>query len=170
MPKRSAIYELPDEVRKELEKRLITGGFSKFQELSEWLAEEGFEISKSSIHRYGQKFDDRLSAIKIATEQAQAIAESSKDDEGAMSEALTRLVQEKIFTALIKMEEPGEVSLSKIGKTVADLTRASVSQKKWMLEMREKTRKVISDAEEKSPEMSKDELLTFIRERVYGLL
>ncbi len=124
MPARSKIIQLPDEVRKRFEQKLITGGFRDYEALSEYLKAEGFEISRSAVQRFGQKFQSRLAAVKIATEQAQAISEAAGDDTGAVSDALTRLCQQKIFDLLINMEDPapGNVDLSKVGVTVARLT------------------------------------------------
>ena len=48
MPQRSKVDLLPDQIREDLEHHLIQGGFSGYRELSLWLGEQGFEISKSS--------------------------------------------------------------------------------------------------------------------------
>lgn len=140
MPQRPKIFSLPDPVKKELDRRLVSGGFCDYVALSGWLATQGFEISKSAINRYGKEFEKRLSAIKIATEQAQAIAEESRDDEGNMNDALVRLCQEKAFQVLVKMADPDpeNVDINKMGIMISRLTRASVAQKKWMAEARAK--------------------------------
>lgn len=121
-----------------MDRRLIAGGFSGYQELADWLREQGFELSRSALHRYGQQFENRLAALKIATEQARAITEAVGDEEGVMGDALTRLAQEKAFQVLVEMEDAGEVSLPKLGRMIADLNRTSIAQKKWMAEMRKK--------------------------------
>jgi len=131
---------LPEEIRAELNRRLISGGFSGYEALAEWLGEQGWEFSKSSVHRYGQKLEKRLAAIRIATEEARAITEAAKDDEGVMNDALIRLVQEKTFQALVEMEDAGEIALHKVGRMIADLSRSSIAQKKWMAETREKAK------------------------------
>jgi phosphohistidine phosphatase SixA len=142
MPKRSKIAGLPDSIKADLNKRLVRGGFSNYEKLAAWLQEQGFEISRSAVHRYGQAFEERLAAIKIATEQAQAIAEAVGDDEGAMNEALIRLVQEKSFDVLVNLqtEDPDAFTkiFPKLGVMIAKLSKASVDQKKWMLEARKK--------------------------------
>ena len=130
MPQRSAVSQLPDDVRSELEQRLVHAGFAGYEALADWLAEQGFEISKSSIHRYGQQFEQRLSALKFATDQAKAIAEASEDDEGAMNEALIRLVQQQIFSLLMEVDHEAP-DLAKIARAAADLVRSSISQKKF---------------------------------------
>ena len=85
MAPRSKVQLLPEATRQVLEQRLIAGGFAGYEALAEWLAEQGFAISKSALHRFGSKFEDRCQALKIATDQARAIVEGSPDDDGAMS-------------------------------------------------------------------------------------
>lgn len=140
MPKRSAVNDLPESVRAELDQRLISNGFAGYEGLSDWLAEQGFAISKSALHRYGQPFEARIQALKMATDQARAIVESSPDDEGAVSEALMRLVQEKLFQVMLDFQvDPDKpLNLASAAKAVAELSRATVTQKKWQAEVRAK--------------------------------
>lgn len=35
--------------------RLISNGFSQYDEISEWLKCLGYDVSKSSVHRFGQQ-------------------------------------------------------------------------------------------------------------------
>jgi hypothetical protein len=145
---RSSVELLPEEIRQELEKRLIQGGFAGYANLAEWLAENGYEISRSSVHRYGKKFEDKLRALKVATDQAKAIAEASEDDAGAMNDAIIRLVQTKTFELLVELEAD-EKSLPRIGQMVAKLAQAAVRQKKWQTDMEEQIRaKALEDAAE----------------------
>lgn len=127
MPARSKITGLPDGIRVELDKRLITSGFSDYSTLEAWLTEQGFEISRSAIHRYGQGFEAKVAAIKVATEQAKAIAAAVGDDDGAMNEALIRLVQQQAFDVLVNMqtEDPDLYAkiFQKMGVMVARLSR-----------------------------------------------
>ncbi|HQB82745.1 MAG TPA: DUF3486 family protein, partial [Candidatus Rifleibacterium sp.] len=53
MPARSAVTTLPTEVKEWLDKCLVESDFSGYEALSAALAEKGFQISKSSLHRYG---------------------------------------------------------------------------------------------------------------------
>lgn len=146
MPSISAIDRLPEDVRKDLEQMLIRGGFSDYVGLAEWLQSRGFEISKSSVHRFGKNFKERLQALKTATDQAKAIAEASEDDAGLMNDALIRLVQTKTFELLVELET-SDKNLPKIGRMVADLARAAVSQKKLMKDVEDKIRAAADDVE-----------------------
>lgn len=138
---------LPEAVKSDLDKKLVAGGFCDYVALSDWLKEQGYEISKSSLHRYGSGFEQRLSAIKIATDQAQAIADTIGDDQGVLGDALTRLIQEKTFQLLVEMESLSveDVDFTKLGEMVAKLNKTAVLQKKWISDMREKAAKTADE-------------------------
>lgn len=138
MPPRSKVELLPEDVRTELEARLIKDGFSGYRELSEWLSDQGFEISKSRLHVWGQDFENRLGALRKVTAQARAIVAESPDDDGMVNDALIRLTQERVFTLMAELEvEMSTGDLAKITRAVANLSRASVSQKRLAKEIRE---------------------------------
>lgn len=138
MARRSKISKLPAEVKSWLDRALSENGFADYELLAEELKGRGFDISKSAVHRYGQEFEDRLLAIKIATEQARAITEATPDNEGAMNDALISMVQQKAFDVLLKMQEGAP--LKEIGLMVARLSNATIKQKQWRVEMQEKIR------------------------------
>lgn len=169
MPAISAIDQLPEDIRKDLEQMLIRSSFSGYQALAEWLQGRGFEISKSSVHRFGKNFKDRLLALKTATDQAKAIAEASEDDAGLMNDALIRLVQTKTFELLVELNADDK-SLPKIGRMVADLARAAVGQKKFMSEVKRKTREA---AQKISKQLKKqglsDEAAESIKKDILGI-
>lgn len=145
MPPRSKIEKLPKEVKQWLDRALIDGNFSGYELLEKELSERGYAIGKSSINRYGQEFENRLHALKLATEQAKAISESAPDDAGAMNDALIRLVQQKAFDTLLKMEEGAP--MKEIGLMVARLSNATVNQKKWAAEVRVKAESAAAEVE-----------------------
>ncbi|MFC3716817.1 DUF3486 family protein [Luteimonas soli] len=144
MAPRSKVDQLPEAVRQELEQKLIANGFGGYEALTEWLTEQGFEISKSSVHRWGSDFEERVDALRIATQQAKAIVKASPDDEGDMSEALMRLMQERIFSALVSLEvDPKKVNLGSLAKALAPIARASIAQKKYASEVRDRARAAV---------------------------
>lgn len=168
MAPRSKIAKLPAETKAWLDRALSDNNFADYELLAAELKARGFDISKSAVHRYGQEFELRLSALRMATEQARAISESIPDDAGAMNDALIRLVQQKAFDTLLKMEEGAP--MKEIGLMVARLSNATVKQKQWAAEVREKAA-TAADAVEKiakkgglSPAAVKE-----IRSRILGI-
>ena len=129
MPPRSKVAGMPAEIKEWLDRALAENNFSDYELLAEELKARGYAISKSALHRYGQAFETRLSALKMASEQARAVVAAAPDEEGAVNEALMRLVQEHLFKLL--MAEEGEFDLPKVARAVAELGRATVTQKKW---------------------------------------
>lgn len=149
MAPRSKVSQLPDAVRETLEQKLLTSGFSNYESLSAWLNEQGFEISKSSLHRWGSSFEERVEALRLATQQARAIVQASPDDAGDMTEALMRLMQERLFSALVEMNvDPAKLNLGAVAKALAPIARASIAQKKYASEVRERAA-AAADAVEK---------------------
>ncbi|WP_250637622.1 phage protein Gp27 family protein [Pandoraea norimbergensis] len=84
MVRRSSIDGLPDDVRRWLERALAESNFSGYQALEEILRTKGYQISKSAIHRHGQKIERRFAAIKASTEAARFLTEGAADDQDAV--------------------------------------------------------------------------------------
>ena len=145
MAPRSKVSELPPEVKRWLDDALAENSFSQYELLADELTQRGYAISKSALHRYGQAFEERLSALKMASEQARAVVQAAPDDEGAVNEALMRLVQEHLFKLL--MGESGQIDLPKVAKAVAELGRATVTQKRWQTEVRARAEAAAANVE-----------------------
>lgn len=62
MGKRSAVEMLPDDVRKQLEHEIRKSRFSGYEQHRKWLEQQGYEISRSAVHRYGQKLQKLASS------------------------------------------------------------------------------------------------------------
>lgn len=145
MAPRAKIEALPEDVRRWLERALTESGFSGYEALESMLRDKGYQISKSAIHRYGQKIERRFAAIKASTEAARMLTEGAADDQDARSEAVIALVQTEMFESIINLQEASEEDLpdserlgmlSAAAKNIATLTRASVTLKKFQSDMR----------------------------------
>jgi hypothetical protein len=143
MAARNSVSMLPAEVRAWLDQSLVDGNFSGYQALEELLRDKGYSISKSAIHRYGQKIERRFAAIRASTEAAKLLTQGASDDTDTRSEALLALVQTELFESIVNLQEAGDEDvsnedriaiLSKVAKNIATLSRASVNQKKFRLE------------------------------------
>lgn len=155
MGRKSSIDRLSPEVKRHIE-GLIAQDRLTLDELIADLqaafpeeAAEGELPSRSAVHRYGQKLERRLSAIRASTEAAKIIQAQAGDDKDARSEALTALIQTELFDAILDMQEASseEDSTERVGvlstaaKNIATLTRSSVNLKKFQAEVEENTRK-----------------------------
>lgn len=147
MAKRSKIVGLPAAVRSWLDAALMEGNFSGYEALEAELTARGYGISKSAIHRYGQNMERRLAAVRASTEAARQIAEAAPDEADQRSAAVISLVQTDIFNVLLLLQEAESAQpeerlklMSRAAKSIAELSRASVNQKKWQTEIEAKIR------------------------------
>lgn len=180
MARRSSIDGLPEEVRRWLDRALSDGGFSAYQQLEELLRAKGFGISKSAIHRYGQKLERRLAAIKASTEAAKLMADAAPDDQDARSSALTAMIQTELFEAMINLREASDEGvdpeqraklLSTVAKNIATLSRSSVNLKRFQVEIRREAAKEAAEVATAAAADSgaTDEQVAFIRARILGI-
>lgn len=184
MAKRGKIESLPADLRRWLERALTESGFSGYAELEDLLKAKGYVISKSAIHRYGQKIERRFAAIKASTEAARLLTEGAADDQDARSEAVIALVQTEMFESIVDLQEAGadEISatdrvglLSKAAKNIATLARASVTVKKFQADVREKIAAKMDELEAKAGQSGGKggfdiETLRRVRQEIYGLI
>lgn len=144
MSKRSSIDMLPPGVRSWLEKSLVEGNFRGYQQLEELLREKGFSIGKSSIHRYGSKLESRLATVRASTEAARIIADAVPDESDNRSAAVIAMVQSDLFNAMLSLQEAADTDdtadrvklLSRAASAIAEVSRASIGQKKFAREIR----------------------------------
>ena len=80
------------------------------EDLLKRLQAEGYQISRSAVHRYGQKVERRFASIKASTEAARLIAEGAADEGDTRSEALMAMLQTELFDALVQIGEMPSVS------------------------------------------------------------
>lgn len=173
--KRSSVFNLPPEIKAELDKRLLNSGFQNYTALAEWLSENDFKISRSSVHRYGQSFQCNLSEVKAITEQAKAICSEVGDDENALSDAVIRLTQQKAFEFLLNLnlddENHEKLTIKDIGVMVATLSRSSVTVRDHRHKMLAQIDKKLKELETAPTDKRKvsPEALRIVREEIYGI-
>lgn len=179
MARRKSIDELPEDVRKWLEKVLKDNNFNGYKLLEDALREKGFTISKSAIHRYGQKLERHLAAIKAGTQASKIVMEVAGDDEDARSEALIALVQTAMFECLVNLQEATDPDtdpaeriklLSKVAIHIAPLTRASVNVKRFQVETRARVEAAAANVEKIATKGGLSaESVNLIRNEVLGI-
>lgn len=181
MGRESAISQLSPDDKAWLDKWLRDKGFCGYEEVALLLQERGYSISKSSVHRYGQKLERKLSAVQASTQAALMIAEAVPDDGDARSQAVLSLVQTELFNALMQLQDVNDdeaninpekrlAMLTKAGKGIAEIVKASVLQKQHAIDVREKAEKAAQAVQEivKSGGLS-DETASLIRAKILGI-
>ena len=179
MPPPSKIDQLPEPIRAELEQRIVANGFGGYVQLADWLAERGFEISKTTVGAHGKELKRHLDAVKASTQAAIAFEEAARDDADARSNAIYAKFQAGVFDALLAFSEAeGEVNpakrlalLTKTGKDFAALGRANVAGKRWMMEVRSKLEAAAADVRKLAEGAGvSEETLAAIDRRLQGVV
>lgn len=171
MPPRSKVHALPKAVKAWLDGALVDGNFGGYEGLAEELKGRGYDVSKTSIHRYGQAFEERLSTLRLVTEQAKAVVEASPDDDDAVNQALIRVTQEKLFTVMMDLKiDPKQVDIAKITRSIADLSRSSTASKEYANKVKLRAKEAAKDiaAVAKKAGLT-DEAVNEIKKRILGV-
>lgn len=181
MAKRSNIDMLPENIRLAFERRLAENGFANYTELTKWLNGQGYEVSRSAVHRYGQKIERRFASIKASTEAARLIAEGAADEGDARSEALMAMLQTELFDALVQIGEIPDEELNAVerfgmmaegAKKVSGLISASTRLKQFQAALKEKMAQKFAELEAESAKQGSGidaDTLQRIRQEVYGV-
>lgn len=162
MPQRSKVALLPDGVRRDLDRRLTEGAFGGYVALSEWLAGQGFAISKSALAAHGSRLERRIEAVRLATEQAEALIAAAPDDAGAVADASIRLAQERIFEVLVAAEGGDLKELAGAARALAETARAGTA-------IRAERRKAAERVDKAAPKLGHSpEIAAAIRAAIEG--
>lgn len=175
MARRSKIDGLPPQLKAELERLLADRAHGGYEALAAWLKEQGYQISKSAVHRYDQRVQAVMSRIKASTEAARLLAQAAPDEADEHSAAVLRMVQSALFDAMTRVAEASEEAdpaeqvkvLSQAARAIAEASRASIGQKKWADEVRAKLDDV-ERAAQKAGRTLDAETLRVVKEVLYG--
>lgn len=145
MAPRSTVYDLPQETREELNARLVGSGFQGYAGLAKWLEGQGFKVSRSAVHRYGQDlqqdFEEAMGDVRKTQELARAMVSEQDDESGVLIDATARIVQDQLLRISIAMRkaehEPEKAAkhLASVTKALSEVGRLSLAQKKWATEV-----------------------------------
>lgn len=69
MPSRSKIEKLPPEILEQLEQRIIKQNYDDYELISDWLQDQGYDVTTDNVYRHGRKLKQQAPAImKIRAE------------------------------------------------------------------------------------------------------
>jgi hypothetical protein len=178
MGRESAIDRLKPEDKDWLDNRFRDQGFCGYEEIAKILQERGYDIGKSSVHRYGQAFEQKLENVQASTEAAMMMQKLSPDDGGNLSGAVLSMIQSGFFDCLVALQQiNGEESaekrlalLSKVSVGISKIADSSVNQKKWLVTIRMQVEQAAKEVEKivKKGGLSK-ETAAEIRKQILGI-
>ena len=161
------VHSLPDELRAEVDRLLIEG--NTYEDIEKFLKRNGYDISKSSIGRYGKEFLNFYREVKIIEDQSKTLVSEAGGDGMIILEAAEKLFSKKIVELLLQ----NQIDVTKIPRIVSDFAKlqaSSVVREKMKAEFKRKAEKAFQKAEKQAKKMSKEELIKMLRQEVYGLV
>ncbi|MGH7840115.1 MAG: phage protein Gp27 family protein [Candidatus Binataceae bacterium] len=167
--------KLPRALRDELEKRLVDNSFTGYDELTKWLNGLGYRISRGALNRYGRQFEGKLEVVTRATAQARVLTEPVAGDDATATDRLVRLVQQRLFSVLIETERPiPEIDLARLARTIGDLSRTTISQRRWLAEAQDRLAQQQEVAQTKLAELERtgglsDATAQYMRDVLLGI-
>ncbi|WP_126456719.1 DUF3486 family protein [Sulfuriflexus mobilis] len=170
----STVVTLPPEVKAWLDQELMRRNFTGYIELSDLLEEQGYEISKSAVGRYGKRFKEEQKQLKQTIEMARAISEVYGDDGADMNQAITALMQQEVMAIIRDKTYSEEIKLPQLIQGVAQLNKSSLATIKFQIEQKARKQALDDAAELFTPEAAAQQGLNaeqaqFWREQVLGV-
>ena len=131
--------DLTPEIREELDSLLADTSYT-YQDISDWLKEQGHDISKSAVGRYALKTNSALKRLMEAQEQARAlVAAVQKNPEVDYTEATMQLLLQGLTEKMVSAEEEfAEMPLDKAGRLVVALSRTKTYKDRVRQDMAKK--------------------------------
>ena len=130
--KYNKIVSLPDEIKKELD-IMLSDTANTYMDISEWLKDKGFEISKSTVGRYAletHKLSTKLLEARTQVNELVRLAKEDKDSEniteGAMQIAAVKLTEKIAYLE----EEIESMDASDAIKLITSISRTKTYKDK----------------------------------------
>ena len=157
--------ELPEEIREQVDRLLIEGG-NTYDDIKTFLDEQGYDISRSAIGRYGKDFMSTYQRLKVVEDKSKALV-SDAGDGMVLEEAASKLFAQMILEA----QMDGTLDITKLPRIISDFAKLQASTV-----LRERLKKEFKAKFDKATEKAAKkknidpETLRIIREEVYGII
>lgn len=135
----SKIDELPEDLRMKVDVMLADTS-NTYEYISQFLKEEGYDISKSSVGRYATRTNNAMQRILEAQAQTDRLIQVVKENpEADYTEAAILLTMNGLLNKVATAEEEfNEMPLDKAGRLIASLSRTKVYKDRVKQDMRRK--------------------------------
>lgn len=128
--------ELPMAVRDTLERMLQEG--VTYEEVSEWCKSQGYEISRSSVGRYGKRYFELCQQFKRFEGMSRSLV--NRSEEGlAMEEVVGKILFQGAMEALIE-DDMDITEKTRLMSSVARLQSSHVNMAKWKQKTEDRVR------------------------------
>ena len=135
----SKIDELPEDLRMKVDVMLADTS-NTYKYISQFLKEEGYDISKSSVGRYATRTNNAMQRLLEAQAQTDRLIQVVKENpEADYTEAAILLTMNGLLNKVATAEEEfNEMPLDKAGRLIASLSRTKVYKDRVKQDMRRK--------------------------------
>lgn len=159
--------DLPRELREQLNRLLLEG--MTYEEGADWCKRHGFEISRSSMGRYGKSYFEAYQKMLQFEDQSRALT-SSVDDGMPMEEAVGKMLLQKVMAALLD----GSADITENSRLLADVAKlqsAHVQRNKFKIDLENRAKKAAEQVDQivKSNGLS-EKAAEDIRARILGIV
>ena len=159
--------ELPAQIREQVDRLLIEPKVT-YDDIKKYLDEQGFDISRSAIGRYGKDFLNTYQQLKVIEDKSKALV-SEAGDGMVLEEAVSKL----FATMILEAQMSGKLNIKKLPRIISDfakLQQSTVGRERLKKEFSEKAKKTADDVSRivKSKGLS-DESADEIRRKILGI-
>lgn len=135
----SKIDELPAPLKTMVDVMLTDTGNS-YWDISEWLKEQGYEISKSSVGRYAVRSNSATQRLLEAQSRTEALVNVvRKNPDADYTEAGMMLMMDGLINRLATAEDEFDyMPLDKVGRLIASLSRTKAYKDRVRQDMKDK--------------------------------
>lgn len=157
---------LPKEVRETVERMLQEGII--YEEVSDWLKSQGYDISRSSVGRYGKRYFELCQQFKRFEDMSKSLASRSEDGL-AMEEVVGKMLFQGVMERLLE-DDLDVTEKAKLMSSVARMQNSHVRMAKWKRSNEDRIRDAAKgvDAIVKKGGLS-DEAAEEIRSKILGI-
>lgn len=135
----SKIDQLPDDIRAKVDEMIIDTTIT-YQEIADWVKEQGFEISKSSVGRYAMRTTAATQRLVEAQRQTEALVNVVKKnpDVDYTDAGLMMLMDGLVKKLTVAEEEFDRMPLDKAGRLITAISRTKVYKDRVRQDMKKK--------------------------------
>ena len=129
--KHSKIDSLPTDIKEAVEE-MIKSDFT-YREIVDYIKNQGFEISQSSVQRYASGLNETLQSLRMAQENFRAVMEETEKYKNLdVSDGILRLLSNQIFQGINNFSEDQmqDIDFETLMKNAVALTKAIAYKRK----------------------------------------
>lgn len=134
----SKIDQLPPEAKAKVDDMVADSSFT-YQDIADWLKEQGYEISRGAVGRYAIRINEAAQRMAEQLEQTRLTSTGSSATRTSTAKAAQAVMASGIMQRVSTADgEFLEMPLEKAGRLLASFRRVDVAERKMLFDMRQK--------------------------------